>query len=154
MSDDRRLAGDDRKLEVLRAIIEDFVTTSEPVGSKALVERHALGVHGHHLTGFNGQLFEDMSNTLNGFSSTDSIKVVGYNSTGNYWLIGGSNGKLNRFNGTSCTDLTATLGWGVGVGPIRTGVGRAFAARALSNLGVFMGRDRRSARRPLSNARR
>ena len=44
MSDDRRLAGDDRKLEVLRAIIEDFVTTSEPVGSKALVERHALGV--------------------------------------------------------------------------------------------------------------
>lgn len=44
MTDDRRLAGDDRKLEVLRAIIEDFVTTSEPVGSKALVERHALGV--------------------------------------------------------------------------------------------------------------
>ena len=44
MSDERRLAGDDRKLEVLRAIIEDFVTTSEPVGSKALVERHALGV--------------------------------------------------------------------------------------------------------------
>jgi heat-inducible transcriptional repressor len=44
VSDERRLAGDDRKLEVLRAIIEDFVTTSEPVGSKALVERHALGV--------------------------------------------------------------------------------------------------------------
>ncbi len=44
MTDERRLAGDDRKLEVLRAIIEDFVTTSEPVGSKALVERHALGV--------------------------------------------------------------------------------------------------------------
>ncbi|MEI8081406.1 MAG: heat-inducible transcriptional repressor HrcA [Actinomycetes bacterium] len=35
---------DDRKLEVLRAIVEDFVTTSEPVGSKALVERHHLGV--------------------------------------------------------------------------------------------------------------
>ncbi len=44
MGDERRLGGDDRKLEVLRAIIEDFVTTSEPVGSKALVERHALGV--------------------------------------------------------------------------------------------------------------
>lgn len=44
MSDERRITGDDRKLEVLRAIIEDFVTTSEPVGSKALVERHALGV--------------------------------------------------------------------------------------------------------------
>ena len=35
---------DDRKLAVLRAIVEDYVATEEPVGSKALVERHALGV--------------------------------------------------------------------------------------------------------------
>jgi heat-inducible transcriptional repressor len=35
---------DDRKLEVLRAIVEDYVETQEPVGSKALVERHQLGV--------------------------------------------------------------------------------------------------------------
>ncbi|MGH3356783.1 MAG: heat-inducible transcriptional repressor HrcA [Nocardioidaceae bacterium] len=35
---------DDRKLEVLRAIVEDYVSTQEPVGSKALVERHHLGV--------------------------------------------------------------------------------------------------------------
>lgn len=35
---------DDRKLDVLRAIVEDYVATQEPVGSKALVERHALGV--------------------------------------------------------------------------------------------------------------
>src|ERR1700740_3581453 len=35
---------DDRKLEVLRAIVEDYVETQEPVGSKALVERHHLGV--------------------------------------------------------------------------------------------------------------
>jgi heat-inducible transcriptional repressor len=35
---------DDRKLEVLRAIVEDYVRTHEPVGSKALVERHRLGV--------------------------------------------------------------------------------------------------------------
>src|SRR5437764_3233845 len=35
---------DDRKLEVLRAIVEDYVSTQEPVGSKALVERHNLGV--------------------------------------------------------------------------------------------------------------
>ncbi|WP_425861559.1 heat-inducible transcriptional repressor HrcA [Arthrobacter sp. TWP1-1] len=33
-----------RKLEVLRAIVEDYVHTREPVGSKALVERHHLGV--------------------------------------------------------------------------------------------------------------
>ncbi|MBO2459686.1 MULTISPECIES: heat-inducible transcriptional repressor HrcA [Actinomadura] len=35
---------DDRKLAVLRAIVEDFVNTNEPVGSKALVDRHNLGV--------------------------------------------------------------------------------------------------------------
>ena len=35
---------DDRKLEVLKAIVEDFVSTTEPVGSRALAERHSLGV--------------------------------------------------------------------------------------------------------------
>ena len=35
---------EDRKLAVLRAIVEDYVATHEPVGSKALVERHQLGV--------------------------------------------------------------------------------------------------------------
>ncbi|GAA1543485.1 heat-inducible transcriptional repressor HrcA [Actinomadura kijaniata] len=35
---------DDRKLAVLRAIVEDYVSTNEPVGSKALVDRHRLGV--------------------------------------------------------------------------------------------------------------
>lgn len=38
------MALDDRKLDVLRAIVEDYVATEEPVGSKALVERHHLGV--------------------------------------------------------------------------------------------------------------
>lgn len=35
---------DDRKLDVLRAIVEDYVETREPVGSKTLVDRHNLGV--------------------------------------------------------------------------------------------------------------
>jgi heat-inducible transcriptional repressor len=35
---------EDRRLEVLRAIVEDYVRTREPVGSRALVERHSLGV--------------------------------------------------------------------------------------------------------------
>lgn len=35
---------DDRRLAVLRAIVEDYVSTNEPVGSKTLAERHALGV--------------------------------------------------------------------------------------------------------------
>ena len=35
---------DERRLAVLRAIIEDYVATREPVGSRALVERHGLGV--------------------------------------------------------------------------------------------------------------
>lgn len=35
---------DDRRLDVLRAIVADFVSTHEPVGSKSLAERHQLGV--------------------------------------------------------------------------------------------------------------
>src|SRR3990170_392397 len=35
---------EDRKLAVLRAIVEDYVATEEPVGSRALVERHGLNV--------------------------------------------------------------------------------------------------------------
>ena len=35
---------DERRLDVLRAIVEDYVSTNEPVGSKSLVERHQLGV--------------------------------------------------------------------------------------------------------------
>ena len=35
---------DERKLSVLRAIVQDYVATSDPVGSKALSERHSLGV--------------------------------------------------------------------------------------------------------------
>lgn len=35
---------DDRKLAVLRAIVEDYVETREPVGSKTLADRHGLGV--------------------------------------------------------------------------------------------------------------
>jgi heat-inducible transcriptional repressor len=35
---------DERRLAVLRAIVEDYVTTREPVGSKTLVDRHRLGV--------------------------------------------------------------------------------------------------------------
>src|ERR1700726_3795857 len=35
---------DDRKLAVLRAIVEDYVSTTEPVGSKTLVDRHHFDV--------------------------------------------------------------------------------------------------------------
>ena len=34
----------DRGLEVLRAIVQDYVDTHEPVGSKSIVERHSFGV--------------------------------------------------------------------------------------------------------------
>ena len=33
-----------RRNEVLRAIVSDFISTQEPVGSKMLVDRHKLGV--------------------------------------------------------------------------------------------------------------
>ncbi|MBE7189236.1 heat-inducible transcriptional repressor HrcA [Jatrophihabitans endophyticus] len=35
---------EERKLEVLRAIVADYIATNEPVGSRALVDRHNLGV--------------------------------------------------------------------------------------------------------------
>jgi heat-inducible transcriptional repressor len=35
---------EERRLAVLRAIVQDYVATQEPVGSKALVKRHRLGV--------------------------------------------------------------------------------------------------------------
>lgn len=38
------MSSDERRLQVLRAIVQDYVRTSEPVGSKALLERHHLGV--------------------------------------------------------------------------------------------------------------
>lgn len=34
----------ERKKKILRAIIDDYVTTAEPVGSKALLKNHSLGV--------------------------------------------------------------------------------------------------------------
>ncbi|TDN92822.1 heat-inducible transcriptional repressor HrcA [Microbacterium sp. BK668] len=34
----------DRGLQVLRAIVQDYVDTHEPVGSKSIVERHSFGV--------------------------------------------------------------------------------------------------------------
>ncbi|CAN5308452.1 heat-inducible transcriptional repressor HrcA [soil metagenome] len=37
-------SADDRRFEVLQAIVADFVATKEPIGSKSLVERHNLGV--------------------------------------------------------------------------------------------------------------
>lgn len=35
---------DERRFAVLRAIVADYVSTQEPVGSKAIVDRHNLGV--------------------------------------------------------------------------------------------------------------
>lgn len=37
-------ATDSRKLQILGAIVEDYVSTREPVGSKSLLDRHDLGV--------------------------------------------------------------------------------------------------------------
>ena len=35
---------EERRLQVLRAIVDDYVQTHEPVGSRVLVERHGLAV--------------------------------------------------------------------------------------------------------------
>jgi len=33
-----------RQLDILRAIVEEYVATEEPVGSKAISQRHGLGI--------------------------------------------------------------------------------------------------------------
>ena len=38
------MATADRRLDVLRAIVSDYVATREPVGSKSLAQRYDLGV--------------------------------------------------------------------------------------------------------------
>jgi heat-inducible transcriptional repressor len=43
-SREEAMMSEERKLAVLRAIVEDYVATEEPVGSRALVDRHQLGV--------------------------------------------------------------------------------------------------------------
>ena len=37
-------ATEDRRAQVLRAIVADYISSQEPVGSKTLVDRHNLGV--------------------------------------------------------------------------------------------------------------
>ncbi|MQA11062.1 MAG: heat-inducible transcriptional repressor HrcA [Pseudonocardiaceae bacterium] len=39
-----RVNADERRFEVLRAIVADYVSNQEPVGSKVIVDRHNLGV--------------------------------------------------------------------------------------------------------------
>ncbi len=34
----------DRRLEILRAIVDEYVETQEPVGSKVIAEKNALGI--------------------------------------------------------------------------------------------------------------
>jgi len=34
----------ERQLEILRAIVDEYVATQEPVGSRVIAEKHSLGV--------------------------------------------------------------------------------------------------------------
>lgn len=40
----RSMIGDDRRLDVLRAVVEHYVATRDPVGSRSVAERYHLGV--------------------------------------------------------------------------------------------------------------
>lgn len=50
---------EERKLAVLRAIVEDYVATNEPVGSKAITQRHGLGVSSATIRNDMGALEEE-----------------------------------------------------------------------------------------------
>ncbi|TXK17166.1 heat-inducible transcriptional repressor HrcA [Homoserinibacter sp. GY 40078] len=49
----------ERSLKVLRVIVQDYVSTSEPVGSKSIVERHSFGVSSATIRNDMAQLEED-----------------------------------------------------------------------------------------------
>jgi heat-inducible transcriptional repressor len=49
----------ERSLAVLRVIVQDYVSTSEPVGSKSIVERHSFGVSSATIRNDMAQLEED-----------------------------------------------------------------------------------------------
>ncbi len=49
----------ERSLEVLRVIVEDYVASREPVGSKAIVERHSFGVSAATIRNDMAQLEEE-----------------------------------------------------------------------------------------------
>ncbi|QEO09805.1 heat-inducible transcriptional repressor HrcA [Protaetiibacter larvae] len=49
----------ERSLAVLRVIVQDYVATSEPVGSKSIVDRHAFGVSSATIRNDMAQLEED-----------------------------------------------------------------------------------------------
>src|SRR5688500_6965819 len=50
---------DERRFEVLRAIVADYVSNHEPVASKAIVDRHSLGVSGATIRNDMASLEED-----------------------------------------------------------------------------------------------
>ena len=49
----------ERGLEVLRVIVQDYVASQEPVGSKAIVERHSFGVSAATIRNDMAQLEEE-----------------------------------------------------------------------------------------------
>src|SRR3954453_7967875 len=49
----------DRGLEVLRVIVQDYVASREPVGSKTIVERHSFGVSAATIRNDMAQLEEE-----------------------------------------------------------------------------------------------
>lgn len=70
------MALDERKARVLRAVVHDFIQHAEPVGSKALVERYALGVSPatirHELADLEAQGYLSHPHTSAGRVPTDS----------------------------------------------------------------------------------
>ncbi|MCE5300609.1 MAG: hypothetical protein LLG37_07035, partial [Spirochaetia bacterium] len=51
----------------------------------------------------------NLGNSIKDFGALN-IKCAAWN--GSYWLIGGIDGSLNKYNGTTYTDVRDTLGWG------------------------------------------
>jgi len=76
---------------------------------------------GNRLNRYDGSTFTDLASSLVGWS-TNPVLSIAYNSTDNYFLVGGGSAddccavdRLNKYDGSTFTDLTSSLTFNYGV---------------------------------------
>ncbi|HRN29625.1 MAG TPA: DeoR family transcriptional regulator, partial [Terrimesophilobacter sp.] len=103
----------DRSLEVLRAIVTDYVATREPVGSKSIVDRYSFGVSAATIRNDMAALEEDdlitAPHTSSGRIPTDKgYRVFVNHLTGVHQLSAVQRHAIERFL-DAATDLDEVL---------------------------------------------
>ncbi len=72
------------------------------------------GLQGGGLVKWDGNTATDLSGSLEGFSGgfNTAVYAMGWNQDGGYWLIGSQDGRVNKYDGTTFTDLSTLFGYG------------------------------------------